>query len=248
MKSEVEKRASKKGVSGWRRLVPALAGLFVIALLLLNAPPAGAQGAAGDGYEPAAESAAASLETRAEQIEAELAKRHGDERLLANLTRTRVDAANALIAEGAGRSQSGVEELKRQLVQVRKDWSEYLNVAKGPGPRLAAAVAPALFQLAELSSNGREALANVKAAAAAEKIVTERRPNLNSWTTFALYELFAQNYGVADEALEEALSYAKTKHKREEIEGTFEKVERKARRFGKGLRHEEAASKQHSGA
>lgn len=247
MKSEVEERAPKNRTSGGRRLVPALAGLFAAALLVLGSSPTGAEGAVRGGFKAPAESAAASLEKQAEEIEAKLAKTPGDESLMANLTRTRINAANALIADGAGQSQGGVEEERQQLDLAREDWSEYLKVAKKPSPGLAIEVAPALFLIAELSSNDQEALENVKAAAAAEKIVTESRPSQNSWSTFAFYELFAQNYKAADEAIEKATRYAKTKREREAIEGVFGEVEKDAKRFGIQLKHGKRSSKSRPG-
>jgi hypothetical protein len=98
-------------------------------------------------------------------------------------------------------------------------------VARKPIPRLA-----------ELSWNSKEALKNVKAAAAAQKIVTESRPGKHSWSTLALYHLFAQNYKAADASFEKAISYMHTKYERESFEKKFEEVERNAKRFGKTLK------------
>lgn len=246
---------------GIRALLPAPAGALAAILLVLASPPADA-GAARAGHTEAVEptcrthttvegktladprsgttssveSAVSGLVRQAEEIEAELARTPGDEALLENLTRTRIDAANAMIADGTLDSKSDVEEVKHQLTLAGAVWSEYLKVAKKPSPGLAILVAPALFQLAELSSNGQEALRNVKAAAAAQKIVVESRPGRDSWSTLAFYDLFAQRYDAADESIEKAIGYTRTRSERESIEKKFEEVEKDARKFGRELK------------
>jgi hypothetical protein len=176
------------------------------------------------------------LVKRAEEIEAELAQRPGDERLLASLTRTRINAANTMAAHGVGDSKSGTEELKQQFALAGVAWSEYLKVTKKPGVGLAILVAPAFFALAELSSNSQEALKNVKAADAVQKIVVKGRPGKNSLSTLAFYDLFAQRYDAADESLEKAIAYMNTKSERETLEKKFEEVEKNARQFGRRLK------------
>jgi hypothetical protein len=246
---------------GIRLLLLGPTGAFLAILLVLASPPADA-GAARTGYKAAVEptcrtrtvvdekklggtrsgttssfeNTVAGLLKQAEEVEAELAHMPGDEGLLAKLTRTRINAANAMITDGAGESKSGVDEVKQQFALARVVWSEYLKVTKRPSAALAILVAPALFQLAELSSNSQEALKNVKAAVVAQKIVAEGRPGKNSWSTLAFYDLFAQNYEAADESLEKALTFMKTRYERESIEKKFEEVEKDARQFGRELK------------
>lgn len=193
------------------------------------------------------ESAAASFEKQAENIEVRLAKTPTDENLLANLTRTRINAANAMITTGKGESAEGLEEVKQQLALASEGWSKYTAAAGEPSAGLAIQVAPALFQLAELSGNGAEALENVKAATAAQKIVTEKRKDLNSWSTLAFYALFAQNYKLAEEAKEEAIKLAHTKFERESFENKYDEVEKNAKEFGKQLKAEKAAKSKSAG-
>jgi hypothetical protein len=199
------------------------------------------------GTASSGESAVSSLEKQAENIEAKLVKAPGDEDLLAGLTRTRVNVANAMITSGAGESQSGVEEVKQQLAQASEGWSEYLRTTNEPAAGLAIQVAPALFQLAELSSGGEEALETVKAAAEAQKIVTEARPSVNSWSTLAFDRLFTQDYKAAEEAKEEATKFAGTKFARESFENKYEEVEKNAKEFGSELKAEKASKSKSSG-
>lgn len=244
-----------------RPLILPLAGVLGVILLLLIQAPAGAEVVRPDNRATVAppcpthvkadkrmprdgclrsassvESAVSSPEMEAEEIEAKLVQTPGDERLLAELTRTRINVANAMVSSGAGGSQAGVEEIKQQLALAGVAWSKYLKVAKKPSPGLAILVGPALFQLAELSSNSQEALKNVKAAAAAQKIVAASRPGKNSWSTLAFYDLFAQRYNAADEAIGKAATYANTRSERESIDKRFREVEKAARQFGKRLK------------
>lgn len=198
------------------------------------------------GTGSSAESAAQSFEKQAENIEAKLVRSPGDEGLLANLTRTRINTANAMITNGAGESQGGVEEIRHQLALASEDWSKYSEAASEPSPGLAIQAAPALFQLAELSSSSAEALENVKAATEAQEIVAENRSSLNSWSTLAFYALFAQDYKRAEEAKEEAAKFANTKFERESFENKYEEVEKNAKEFGKQIKLEKASKSQSS--
>jgi hypothetical protein len=163
--------------------------------------------------------------------------------MLLNLTRTRVNIVNTMITNGAGKSESDlVQEVKQELALVNEDWSNYLKAANEPSAGLAVQVAPALFQQAELSSGGEEALENVNTATEAQKIVAEARPNLNSLSTLAIYQAFNQEYKAAEKTLEEANKFAGTKFERESLENQFKETEKSAKEFGKGLEAEKAAA------
>jgi hypothetical protein len=193
------------------------------------------------------ETAATSFEKQAENIEAKLAKTPGDEALMANLTRTRINTANAMITNGKGESAEGVEEIKHQLALASEDWSNYVDAASEPSAGLAIQAAPALFQLAEVSANGEEAVESVKAATEAEQIVAEKRNDLNSWSTLAFYALFAQNYKLAEEAKENAVKLANTKFERESFENKYDEVEKNAKEFAKRLQLEKASKSKAGG-
>src|SRR4029077_1196128 len=200
------------------------------------------------GNNSSGESATKSLEEQAQRIEAKLVKTPEDEDMLLNLTRTRINVANTMITNGAGESQDGVEEVKQELAQASEDWSKYLKAAAEPSPGLAVQVAPALFQLAELSTGGEEALANVKAATEAQEIIAKARPNLNSLSTLAIDQAYAQEFKAATKSVEEAGKYAGTKFERESLENRYDEVKKQAKEFGKGLQAEEAARKSNSKA
>jgi hypothetical protein len=195
------------------------------------------------GTSSSGESATKSLEQQAERIETKLAKSPEDEDILLNLTRTRINIANTMITNGAGESQSGVEEVKHELALASEGWTNYLKASSEPSSGLAVQVAPALFQLAEVSSTGEEALENVGAATEAQKILAEARPSLNSLSTLAIYQAFNQEYKVANATLKEATKFAQTKFERESLENKYKEVEENAKEFGKGLEAEKAAAK-----
>jgi hypothetical protein len=195
------------------------------------------------GTNSSGESATKSLEEQAVRIETKLAKTPEDEDILLNLTRTRINIANTMITNAAGKSESDlVQEVKQELALASEDWSKYLEAAKEPSPGLAVQVSPAMFQLAELSSNGEESLENVNVATEAQKIVAEARPNLNSLSTLAIYQAFNQEYKAAEKSLEEAAKFAGTKFERESLENQFKETEESAREFGKRLKIEKAAA------
>jgi hypothetical protein len=194
------------------------------------------------GTSSSGETATQSLEDQATRIEAKLAKTPDDEDMLLNLTRTRINVANTMITNGAGESQSGFEELKHELALASEDWSKYLDAAAEPSAGLAVQVAPAMFQLAEISSSGEESLENVKVATEAQEIVAASRPSLNSLSTQAIYQAFAQEYKAANKSLEEAIKFANTKFEREQLENKYKEVEESAKEFGKGLEAEKAAA------
>jgi hypothetical protein len=193
------------------------------------------------GTTSSGESATKSLEEQDTRIEAKLAKTPGDENLLLNLTRTRINVVNTMITNGAGESQDGVEEVKQELALASEAWSEYQGAANEPSAGLAIQVAPALFQLAEISSNGEESLENVKAATEAQKIVAEARPSLNSMSTLAIYQAFSQEFKAANKTLEEAIKFAHSKFERESLENKYEEVKKSATEFGKNLEAEKAS-------
>src|ERR1700761_1636223 len=194
------------------------------------------------------ESAVSHLEQQAENIEAKLAKEPGEEDLLANLTRTRINIANTMITNGAGKSEQELaEEVKGQLALASEDWSQYSEAVAEPSPGLAIQAAPALFQLAGLASSNEEALENVEAATEAQKIVAEARPSVNSWSTLAFYTLFTGDYKAAEEAKVEASKLAGTKFARENFENQYESYEKNAKEFQASLKAEKASKSKSAG-
>ncbi len=189
------------------------------------------------------ESAAQVAEKQAVAIEERIKKEPAKEEvLLSNLTRARVAVANSLISEGVS-SQTGVEEVRTQLSKASEDWSNYLAAAKEPSAGTAALVAPAMFQLAEISTSTNQSLENVKVAAEAQTMVAEQRPSLGTWSNAAIYTLFTLDFKKAEERKEKATELATSKFERESFENKYEEVEKNAKEFGKEVKLEEVNKK-----
>jgi hypothetical protein len=195
------------------------------------------------GTASSGESATSAFEKQAENIEAKLAKTPGDEQMLANLTRTRINVVNTMISNSAGKSENEVaQEVKQELALVSEDWSKYQAAAKDPNGILASQAANALYQLAGLSSTSEEAAENVKAATEAQEIATKVQPTPHNWSLLATLRLYNQDFKGAKVAEKEAAKVMSSKFERENFENEFEKTETSAREFGKGLEAEKAAA------
>jgi hypothetical protein len=192
------------------------------------------------------ESAVTAFEKEAEKYEEKLKKQPGDETLLGNLTRARINAANTQL--NTATKESELEEIKQQLAFASEAWSEYVKATGGePSEGLAIQAAPALFKLAEFASKTSEASENVKAAAEAQEVVVEKQPSLNSWTYLAYYQLFSGEFKAAQESLNEAKKQASTKFERESLENKFKEVEKNAKEFAKELKSEKATKSESAG-
>jgi DNA repair ATPase RecN len=192
------------------------------------------------------ENAVSAFEKEAEKYEEKLEKKPGDETLLGNLTRARINTANTML--NTATKQSEVEEIKQQLAFVSEDWSEYVKATGGePSEGLAIQAAPALFQLAELSSSTTEAVENVEAAAEAQEVVVAKQPSLNSWTYLAYYQLFTGDFKAAQESFNEAKKLAGSKFERESLENKFKEVEKNAKELAKELKAEKATKAESAG-
>jgi hypothetical protein len=199
------------------------------------------------GNSTSGESAATSLEKQAVKIEEKIVKEPENTDLLASLTRTRINVANSMITAGTGSSTQGIEEIKTQLAKANEDWSEYIAATSEPSAGLAAQAAPALFQLAELSSTSEEALENIKVAAEAQEIIATARPSVGSLSTLSLYLLFTQEFKAAAKAKKETLALMHTKFERESFENKYEEVEKNAKTFGQGIESEKAEKSKSAG-
>ena len=200
------------------------------------------------GSSSTGESAVSAFEKEAEKLEAKLEKTPGDEKVLGNLTRARINAANSMINTATSNSNQLAEEVKQQLAFASEDWTEYVKATGGePSGGIAVQAAPALFQLAELASTTDEAAENVKAATEAQEVVAEKTPSLNSWSTLAFYKLFTQDYKGAEAALAEAKKLAGNKFERESLENKYKEVEKNAKEFGKQQKAEKATKSESAG-
>ena len=168
------------------------------------------------GTNSSGESATSSFEQQAERIEAKLAKTPEDEDLLANLTRTRINIANAMITNGAGESQGGVEEVEaaagpgeRRLVEIPEGRR---RTEPGPGdPGRAGAVPAGRILVQRRRGPGKREGGDGSAGNRRRRRARASTASARSRST----RLFAQDYKAAKQKREEATKLANTKFERE---------------------------------
>jgi hypothetical protein len=176
--------------------------------------------------------AASGLEDQAKTLEVKLKKDPQDPQLLLNLTRTRISAGNTLVVSNPETGAIAyTPESREQLNLASEAWSKYLKSTDEPSASGAQLASGALFGLAQTSTTGPEALANIRAAARAQEIVAETRPSIGSISTLATYQLFSFDYKGAEQSRQEAAKFANTKFERESLENELDQTEKRAREF-----------------
>ena len=212
-----------------------LALLMGLSLLLIAGPLP-----FGDifGNEDAREVAQDQNEERVERIEVKLAKDPQDPALLLNLTRAHLTAAGSLVAEPAPEQIALTPESIQEYEQAASSWDEYLEATDEPNAGAAQQMSNTFLQLAETAPSREEAERNIEAAAAAQKIVADKRPTIGSLGTLAIYTLFTFDFDGAKQFNEEAKKFANSKFEREQLDTQFEETEKRAKEFEKELQEE----------
>jgi hypothetical protein len=187
--------------------------------------------------------AAGHFEEQAERLERKIAKDPENAALLTGLIRARINAGTQLVeVNSAGQTAPTVASIQ-QLQKASNSWSQYLKVAGEPSPSTATLMSGVLFQLAQTSSSNPEIESNVKAAAEAQQIVADQRPNLNSLSTLALYKVYAFEYAAAKKIGKEAAKLAHSKFDRENLENQLEETEKSAKEFQLAVKTENKLNK-----
>ncbi len=102
---------------------------------------------------------------------------------------------------------------------------------QGAQPSGAQLAATALFSLAQTATTGAEAEADVKAAAQAQQIVADARPNLGTISTLAIYDYYSFKYKEGDRATKKAAALATTRAQRKSVQRQLADIRRQAKRF-----------------
>jgi hypothetical protein len=186
---------------------------------------------------------AAVLEEQAERFEHKLVKSPEDPDLLLGLTNARINAANSLAEQNpeTGEIQLTTDS-RHQLELASANWSEYLKATDEPSAGGAQKVAPALFSLAQISQSLPEAEANIRAAAKAQGIVAQQRPNLNSLSTLSLYKYYSLDFAGAKKAEAEARTFTHSKFEREKLETQLQEISKTSHKIQKQLQEASKAS------
>lgn len=171
------------------------------------------------------------FEAAAVRLERELKKEPEEPKKLLALTRAHVNAANSYYEIGAEEERTPTTETIEQLNLASDSWSRYLKATDKPAAGAAQLMASNFILLAQHSQNFPEAQSNLEAAAAAQRIVKEQRPSLNSLTTLAFYVAVLGNKKEAQKLAKEAVPYAHTKFERENIANEIKRYEETGERF-----------------
>jgi hypothetical protein len=199
------------------RAVYAVLALLMVASLFFVVGPFNLSSLIGRG---GTSSAAKVLDEQAEKIEQRLAKDPTSEALLLNLTRTRISAGNAQIkVDPTTGTQTTPPEARAEYEQAMRFWDRYLKQAgSAASPSAALLVAGTYFSLAQAAPTGAQIEANVKKAAATERIAAEKQPNLGSLSTLAIYEYFSGDFAAGDKAAKQAEGKASSKAEAKNVE------------------------------
>ncbi|HWO15534.1 MAG TPA: hypothetical protein VNM89_02340 [Solirubrobacterales bacterium] len=212
------------------QVVYGLLALIMAASLLLVVGPF----SVGDLFsqQDAAESAADALDDQAAAIERKLRRNPNDEALLLALTRTRISAGNSLSEIDPATGQATVTpEARQEYLQAADAWDRYLRAAEEPSPSGAQLAATALFSLAQTATTGAEVEADVRAAAEAQQIVADSRPNLGTVSTLAIYDYYAFKFAEGDKVAKQAAALATSRAQRKSVESQLADIRRQAKRF-----------------
>ncbi|MGN6253966.1 MAG: hypothetical protein ACTHO8_03175 [Solirubrobacterales bacterium] len=188
--------------------------------------------------------AAKQFEEQAQRIERKLKKDPQNPDLLVSLTRTRVTAGNSLYEGNGFQEERKVTPAALDQFQLASDsWSKYLEATHEPNLGVAQLMAVTMIVLAEFSKSVPESKENLEAAAAAQKLVADARPNLNSLTTLAFYEAVLGRTASARQLAHEAVKYGNTKFEKENIQNELKRYEELGAKFQKALKESEQLAK-----
>lgn len=186
------------------------------------------------------------FEEQAARIERKLKKDPENPDLLVSLTRAQVNAGTSLEevkVTSAGEERVITSEALAQLQRASESWSKYLQATKEPNLGLAQQMAVTLVTLAEFPKSAPESEENLEAATAAQKLIADKRPNLNSLTTLAFYESILGNTKQAKQLAHEAAKYGHSKFEKENIKTELKRYEEIGAKYQKYLKESEALAK-----
>jgi hypothetical protein len=182
-------------------------------------------------------------EEQAERIERKLKKDPESPELLLSLTRTRINAGNSLYEGGPGEERQVTPEALDQLQLASDSWNKYLKATDEPSLGMAQQMTFTLITLTELADSPPESKENLEAAIAAQRLVADKRPNLNSLSTLAFYEAVLGNTKEAKKLAGEAAKYGTSKFEKENIDNELKRYEEIGVKYQNFLKESEALAK-----
>lgn len=150
------------------------------------------------------------FDERAEKLEARLRRDPGDEQLLLDLARTRAQSGQAELEQDPSTGQVTVTEAAvNEYGKAADAWEKYLRLEpRNPNPTAGILMARTYEALASTETSGPAAIADIEAAAEAQRIFAEARPSQGSLSQLAIYLYLAGKSAEADEVTKQALAKA----------------------------------------
>lgn len=174
------------------------------------------------------------FEDEAERIEARLKTEPGkEEQLLIRLTRSRINAGNALVEVEPGElTQEVTPEAEDEYEKALEAWERYLeNVSGQPDPAVAQLVAGTFFRLAESATSTRAAEESIATAAEAQRIAARQQPSVGALSTLAYYEYFNGDFKAGDAAKQRAIDAVPSKQEAKAVEAQLKELRKNAKQF-----------------
>jgi hypothetical protein len=226
------------------RVVYAILALLMGASLFLVTGSVNLASLLGESSSPTSETAKIYSE-RAERIERKLHKDPKDEALLLGLTRARLGAGEAKSEADPTTGLAIVTpEARVEFEKGSQAWHRYLKLAKGEiNPSVAFSVARASFTQAANSTAYDELFEHLDEAAAAQRVVAEARPSVNSLTILAEFENLAGNFGGAEKAATQAEGLATSKSQKKQIAKLSKEKRKQGEELQKGAKEAKKAEK-----
>lgn len=150
------------------------------------------------------------FDEQVQRLEKKLRRNPDDQQALAALVRARYQAANAELDRDPSTGQiTGVsEEGIADFAAAGKAWERYLKTDPKPPNATAAQFAAQSWFYAAATGSVLEFKSDIKRAAAAQAVLAEARPTLNSYVTLAQYRAFAGDAAGAEQAGKKAEALA----------------------------------------
>ncbi len=232
-----------------------LAFVMAASLLVIGLP--GGINPFGSGSSVVSQDTADVAIERAARIEGRLKQDPDNLTLQQELIRERIVAGNALV-EVDGDSQVVGPEAVEQYEQAATAWDRYVKESNGrPDRGVSQLVAGMLFSLAQ-GATIAQFEANMKAAAEAQAFVAEEGKRefrqedgpapTGLLVTLAQYQLYSLDFAAAERTRQEALGFADSPEQRQEINQTFNAIERDAKRVQKALARAKKQARQQGGS
>jgi hypothetical protein len=212
------------------RVVYAILALLMGASLFFVVGPFNAASLINTGSSTSPEEVA---QERVEQLEAKLRREPENETLLAALVRANLAAANAFSEQDPATGATILlHEGHLELEAASRAWNRYLKVANPVNPQVAMLMARGYFGLAETSTELEESQEWVKQAATTQNVAAEGLPNVNTFTTLAIYEYYNGDFAAGDAAAKRAEGAA-SKAQRKEVKKQMAEFRKRGKEFAK---------------